>query len=74
MVEDTARYFRLMKDWAEKQPKVMRIMETLDIPPERLDQAVEELDEIIRNWADRYHKRGKPTMILQMVFGPQDDA
>ena len=74
MVEDTARYFRLMKDWAEKQPKVMRIMETLDIPPERLDQAVEELDEIIRNWADRYHKRGEPTMILQMVFGPQDDA
>jgi len=53
---------------------VMRIMETLDIPPERLDQAVEELDEIIRNWADRYHKRGEPTMILQMVFGPQDDA
>ncbi|TAF55879.1 MAG: heterocyst differentiation control protein [Oscillatoriales cyanobacterium] len=73
MVEDTARYFRLMKDWAEKQPKVMRVMETLDVPPERLEQAVEELDEIIRNWADRYHKRGEPTMIVQMVFGPQDD-
>ncbi|TAE94498.1 MAG: heterocyst differentiation control protein [Oscillatoriales cyanobacterium] len=43
MVEDTARYFRLMKDWAEKQPKVMRVMETLDVPPERLEQAVEEL-------------------------------
>jgi hypothetical protein len=73
MVEDTARYFRLMKDWAEKQPKVMRVMETLDVPPERLEQAVEELDEIIRNWADRYHKRGEPTMIVQMVFGPKDD-
>jgi len=22
MVEDTARYFRMMKDWADRQPKV----------------------------------------------------
>lgn len=73
MVEDTARYFRLMKDWADRQPKVMRILEELDIPPERLDQALEELDEVIRNWADRYHKRGEPTMVLQMVFGLKDD-
>lgn len=73
MVEDTARYFRLMKDWAEKQPKVMRILEELDIPPDRLDQALEELDEVIRGWADRYHKRGEPTMVLQMVFGPKED-
>ena len=73
MVEDTARYFRLMKDWADQQPKVMRILEELDIPPERLEQALEELDEVIRGWADRYHKRGEPTMVLQMVFGPKDD-
>lgn len=73
MVEDTARYFRMMKDWAEKQPKVMRILEELDIPPERIDQALEELDEVIRGWADRYHKRGGKTMLLQMVFGPKED-
>ncbi|MEY3869748.1 MAG: hypothetical protein RLZZ338_3639 [Cyanobacteriota bacterium] len=73
MVEDTARYFRLMKDWSEKEPKVMRILEELDIPLEDVDRAMEELDEILRAWADRYHKRGEPTMVLQMVFGPKDD-
>jgi hypothetical protein len=73
MVEDTARYFRLMKEWSEKEPKVMRILEELDIPLEDVDRAMEELDEILRAWADRYHKRGEPTMVLQMVFGPKDD-
>lgn len=71
MVEDTARYFRLMKDWAERQPKVMRLLEELDIPPENMDQAMEELDEVVRAWADKYHRDGGNPMILQMVFGPQ---
>jgi hypothetical protein len=71
MVEDTARYFRLMKDWAERQPKTMRLLEELDIPPHRMEQAMDELDEIIRQWADRYHQDDGEPMILQMVFGPQ---
>jgi hypothetical protein len=75
MVEDTARYFRLMRDWAERQPKVVRILEELDIPPERMEQALEELDEVIRQWADRYHsdETGKP-VVLQMVVGPNEDV
>ncbi|MCL2932362.1 MAG: heterocyst differentiation master regulator HetR [Trichodesmium sp. MAG_R03] len=80
MVEDTARYFRLMKDWAEKNStnKVMRILEEFDISPDRFEQAKEELDEIIRHWADRYHKpggkqMGGKQMVVQMVFGPKDD-
>jgi hypothetical protein len=74
MVEDTARYFRMMKDWAERQkPEVMRVIEELDIPPERHEQAMEELDEVIRAWADRYHKPGGTPMILQMVFGEKED-
>lgn len=72
MVEDTARYFRLMRDWAERQPMVMRVLEELDIPSDRIDSALEELDEIIRQWADRYHQTGGEPMILQMVFGPQE--
>ncbi|NEP40711.1 MAG: heterocyst differentiation master regulator HetR [Okeania sp. SIO2H7] len=72
MVEETARYFRMMKDWAERQGKVMRVLEELDIPPDRIDQAMEELDEVIREWADRYHKRGGQTMVVQMTFGPKD--
>lgn len=73
MVEDTARYFRLMKDWAEQQPRVMRVLEELDIPNEKIDQAIEELDEVIRAWADKYHQVGGQSMILQMVVGRKED-
>ena len=72
MVEDTARYFRLMKDWAERQSKVMRVLEEMDMPPDRLERAMEELDEVIRAWADKYHQPGGLPMVLQMVFGPQE--
>jgi hypothetical protein len=71
VVEDTARYFGLMRDWAERQPKVMRLLEELDIPPDNLEPAMQELDEIIRTWADKYHRTDGEPFILQMVFGPQ---
>nr|WP_290227996.1 heterocyst differentiation master regulator HetR [Trichocoleus desertorum] len=74
MVEDTARYFRLMRDWADQQPRVMRVLEELDIPTEKVDQALQELDEVIRAWADRYHRVGGQSMILQMVLGPREEA
>lgn len=73
VVEDTARYFRLMQDWAVRQPKVMRLLEELDIPPEKMDQAMEELDEIVRAWGDKYHRADGEPVILQMVFGPKVD-
>jgi hypothetical protein len=72
MVEDTARYFRLMNAWASRVSKVIRILEELDIPSDRLDQAMEELDEIIRAWADKYHKAGGDPFVLQMVLGPEE--
>lgn len=73
MVEDTARYFRLMRAWAEQQPRVMRVLEELDIPPEKIDRALEELDEVIRQWADRYHQVGGQPMVLQMVLGSKEE-
>lgn len=75
MLEDTARYFRLMKSWAERETHVVRMLETLDIPPDRIDQALEELDEVLRQWADRYHSsEGKTqTFAVQMAVGPKDD-
>ncbi|KST62990.1 heterocyst differentiation master regulator HetR [Mastigocoleus testarum] len=73
MVEDTARFFRMMRDWSEKQPNVKRILETLNIPSGRFQEAYEELDEIIRAWADKYHQEGETSMVLQMVFGEQDE-
>ena len=72
MVEDTARFFRLMKDWADQQPKTMRVLEELDIPPERFEQAMSELDEIIRNWADRYHDIGGLPVVVQMALGQRE--
>ena len=72
MVEDTARYFRLMKSWADRQPYTMRGVEELDIPKDKIEEAKAELDEILRAWADKYHQEGGVPMILQMVFGDQD--
>jgi Peptidase family S48/Heterocyst differentiation regulator C-terminal Hood domain len=73
MVEDTARFFRLMKGWADRQTNYMRVLEALDIPDNRIDQALEELDEVIRQWADRYHEDGGRPFIMQMAFGVRED-
>jgi hypothetical protein len=73
MVEDTARYFRMMKYWAERKPNTMRAVEELDIPTDQIDRAMEELDEIIRAWGDKYHHEGGVPMILQMVVGNKDE-
>jgi hypothetical protein len=73
MVEDTARYFRLMNDWANREPQVMRILEELDVPPEQIHHAMEELDEIIRAWADKYHQAGGMPFVLQMVMGIKEE-
>ncbi|MEH1924539.1 heterocyst differentiation master regulator HetR [Nostoc sp.] len=73
LVEDTARYFRMMKNWAERQRNAMRLLEELDILPEKMEQAMEELDEIIRAWADKYHQDGGIAVILQTVFGERED-
>jgi Peptidase family S48/Heterocyst differentiation regulator C-terminal Hood domain len=73
VVEDTARYFCLMKDWAERRPQVGRILEELDIPSDQIDQAFEELDKLLRAWADHYHRAGGTPFILQMVFGTREN-
>lgn len=74
MAEDTARFFRLMREWAEKKPTVMRVLEELDIPSERLEEAKDELDRVIRAWADKYHQQGGETMVVQMVFGEKEGS
>ena len=71
MVEDTARYFRLMREWADRTPNVGRFVEELNIPPENVDKAMSELDEILRAWGDKYHQEDGEQFILQMVVGPE---
>lgn len=69
MAEDTARYFRFMKDWAEKRSGVMRILEELNLLPEQQQAAFKELDELVQDWANRYHHTDGNTFILQMAIG-----
>ena len=71
MIEDTAQYFRMMREWSERGPGTMRVLEELDIPSEQREQAFAELDETIRAWADKYHQKGGETTLLQMVVGHQ---
>ena len=74
MIEDTAQFFRIMRDWADRQPNTMRVLEELDMPPEKLGQAMEELDQLMRAWADKYHQAGGEPIILQMVLGNKMQA
>ncbi|MCU0569637.1 MAG: heterocyst differentiation master regulator HetR [Oculatellaceae cyanobacterium Prado106] len=73
MVEDTARFFRMMKSWADREFGAMRVLEELDIPEENIPRALEELDEIIRAWADRHHQENGKPFVLQMALGLKED-
>ncbi|MEM8642427.1 MAG: heterocyst differentiation master regulator HetR [Cyanobacteria bacterium P01_G01_bin.54] len=74
MVEDTARFFRMMREWANENPDVMRILEEFDVLPEQYDAAKAELDQLLRAWADKYHQDdGGIPMVVQMVFGKKED-
>ncbi|MEO1402964.1 MAG: heterocyst differentiation master regulator HetR [Cyanobacteria bacterium J06635_1] len=72
MIEDTARYFRLMREWADRSPNSMRILEELDIEPELSQKAFRELDELVRKWADKYHQKGGKPVVVQMAVGEND--
>ncbi|NJL46652.1 MAG: heterocyst differentiation master regulator HetR [Leptolyngbyaceae cyanobacterium SM2_5_2] len=69
MVEDTAQYFRMMREWASHTTGTMRVLEELDIPDFDREKAFKELDEVIRAWADKYHQPGGAPVLLQMVVG-----
>lgn len=69
MVDDTAQYFRMMREWANGISGTMRVLEELDIPAADREVALQELDEVIRTWADKYHQPGGEPTLLQMVIG-----
>lgn len=69
MMEDTARFFRLMQDWADRRTNTMRVLEELEIPADQIRTALDELDEIIRAWADKYHDKNGEPIVLQMAIG-----
>ncbi|HEY9689182.1 MAG TPA: heterocyst differentiation control protein, partial [Coleofasciculaceae cyanobacterium] len=74
-VEDTATYFRLLREWAahpEKQ-QAMRAIEELDIAPDRIGEAMADLDHVLREWADRHHTEGGQPIVVQLAAGDRLD-
>lgn len=69
MMEDTARYFDLMQKWVDRQPQHRRMVEELDILPEHLDRAIQELDQLVHDWANRYHHPNGVPFVAQMACG-----
>ena len=69
MVDEAAQYFWMLKNWQERQPNSLRIAEWLDISPEHFQQAFEELDEVVRVWANKYHQDGGTRIVLQAMLG-----
>jgi hypothetical protein len=49
-------------------------LEELNLVPEQQQQAFAELDELVRAWADRYHKPHGFPFVLQLVLGDNDSA
>lgn len=72
MMDDTARYFRLMREWANSQQGTRRILEELNIPSENREVAFDELDQIISKWANKYHTIGGKPTVIQMAMGDSD--
>ncbi len=74
-VEDTATYFRLLREWAanpEKQ-QAMRAIEELDVAPDRIGEAMADLDHVLREWADRHHTEGGQPIVVQLAAGDRLD-
>jgi len=51
---------------------VLRGVEVFDIDIDRRQEALQELDEMLRNWADKYHQEGGFPMVLQFAAGSRD--
>jgi hypothetical protein len=73
MVQDLSRYFRLLSLWVDEDPHVMRGIETLNIYPDKRNEAIADLDTMIRQWADKYHTEdGTYSLALQFLVGPYE--
>ena len=74
MIQDLTHYFEGMYAWVDEAPEVMRGIETLGILPERQETAFQELDQLVRDWADKYHsEEAKNQIALQFLLAPRVD-
>lgn len=72
MIDDLARFYKLMQGWVVERPDIFRGLEVFDVPQDKRDEALAELDELLKAWADKYHQDGGYPMILQLAAGTRD--
>jgi hypothetical protein len=72
MMDDLARFYKLMQGWVVERPDIIRGLEVFDVPAEKRDEALAELDELLKAWADKYHQDGGYPMILQLAAGTRE--
>ncbi|WP_035984260.1 heterocyst differentiation control protein [Leptolyngbya sp. KIOST-1] len=72
MIDDVARYFGLLQAWVREETGVLRGVEVFDVAPQQRQAALEELDTLLRAWADKYHQDGGMPMVLQFAAGRRD--
>lgn len=72
MIDDVARYFSILQAWVRKDEGVLRGVEVFDIHVERRQEALLELDALLRSWADKYHQEGGYPMVLQFAAGTRE--
>lgn len=73
MIEDVARFFRLLQAWVDEDLGVLRALETFDIAIEDRENALQELGQLVQAWADKYHREGGYPMVLQIAAGTRED-
>lgn len=75
MIQDLTHYFEGMYAWVDEDPEVMRGIETLGILPENKDAAFQELDQLVRAWADKYHSEEAANQVaLQFLISRHADV
>lgn len=72
MIDDVARFYKLMQGWVIEKTDVFRALEVFDVDKEHQAEALEELDQLLQAWADKYHQDGGHPMILQLATGTRD--
>ncbi|QQE65524.1 hypothetical protein GFS31_22120 [Leptolyngbya sp. BL0902] len=72
MIDDVARYFSILQAWVRSEEGVLRGVEVFDINLDHRQEALQELDVLLRTWADKYHQEGGYPMVLQFAAGTRE--
>lgn len=71
-IEDTAHFYAMMRRWADREPQVSRMVEELNIPADKIEIALADLDRLVKDWADRHHQDQGEPIVLHMAAGRQE--